>query len=95
MTGMDLLNRQGLNNGTAFTDAERRGLGSHGLLPPQVEALDEQSVRAYEAYQRKTDDLERPPDPLVGDAHASEPGPRTTLGHPRWPPRWAGGGCCF
>src|SRR5215831_7412271 len=57
--GMDLLNRQGLNKGTAFTDAERTALGLHGLLPPQVETLDQQSVRAYEAYQRKSDDLER------------------------------------
>ena len=31
----------------------------HGLLPPHVETLDEQVVRAYEAYQRKDDDLER------------------------------------
>src|SRR6185436_12664427 len=30
-----------------------------GLLPPHVETLGEQSVRAWEAYQRKTDDLER------------------------------------
>src|SRR5881409_3815081 len=57
--GMDLLNRQGLNKGTAFTDAERTALGLHGLLPPHVETLEEQSLRAYEAYQRKTDDLER------------------------------------
>jgi len=57
--GMDLLNRQGLNKGTAFTDAERTALGLHGLLPPQVETLDAQAVRAYEAYRRKTDDLER------------------------------------
>ena len=57
--GMDLLNHQGLNKGTAFTDAERAALGLQGLLPPHVETLDEQSVRAYEAYQRKGDDLER------------------------------------
>jgi malate dehydrogenase (oxaloacetate-decarboxylating) len=56
---MDLLNRQGLNKGTAFTDAERAALDLHGLLPPQVETLDQQSLRAYEAYRRKTDDLER------------------------------------
>ncbi len=31
----------------------------HGLLPPQVESLDQQVVRAYEAYRRKDDDLER------------------------------------
>src|SRR5215467_7006692 len=57
--GTDLLNRQGVNKGTAFTDAERAALGLHGLLPPQVETLDEQAVRAYESYQRKDDDLER------------------------------------
>jgi malate dehydrogenase (oxaloacetate-decarboxylating) len=57
--GMDLLNRQGLNKGTAFTDQERTEFGLHGLLPPHVETLDEQVVRAYGAYQRKDDDLER------------------------------------
>jgi malate dehydrogenase (oxaloacetate-decarboxylating) len=57
--GMDLLNRQGLNKGTAFTNEERSKLGLHGLLPPQVETLEEQVVRAYEAYKRKDDDLER------------------------------------
>ena len=59
LRGMDLLNRQGLNKGTAFTEEERSKLGLHGLLPPQVESLEEQVVRAYEAYKRKDDDLER------------------------------------
>src|SRR5467141_3908401 len=57
--GMDLLNRQGLNKGTAFTEEERSKLGLHGILPPHIESLDEQVVRAYEAYKRKDDDLER------------------------------------
>jgi malate dehydrogenase (oxaloacetate-decarboxylating) len=57
--GMNLLNRQELNKGTAFTGEERSQLGLHGLLPPFVETLEEQVVRAYEAYQRKDDDLER------------------------------------
>src|SRR2546425_8136342 len=57
--GMELLNRQGLNKGTAFTDAERTALGLHGLLPSQVESLDSQEARAYEAYKRKDEDLER------------------------------------
>jgi hypothetical protein len=57
--GMDLLNRQGFNKGTAFTEDERSKLGLHGLLPPHVGSVDEQVVRAYEAYKRKDDDLER------------------------------------
>lgn len=57
--GMDLLNRQDLNKGTAFTDEERSVYGLHGLLPPHVETLEQQAARAYEAYQHKTDDLER------------------------------------
>src|SRR6059036_2861837 len=57
--GTELLNRPGLNKGTAFTEDERTTLALHGLLPPQVESLAEQVVRAYEAYTRKTDDLER------------------------------------
>jgi malate dehydrogenase (oxaloacetate-decarboxylating) len=57
--GQDLLDVPLLNKGTAFTDAERGALGLHGLLPPQVESLDQQAVRAYEAFRRKTDDLER------------------------------------
>ncbi|HTF62767.1 MAG TPA: NAD-dependent malic enzyme, partial [Edaphobacter sp.] len=57
--GMDLLNRQGLNKGTAFTEEERTEFGLQGLLPPQVETLDEQVVRAYEAFQKKDNDLER------------------------------------
>lgn len=58
-SGTDLLDRPILNKGTAFTDAERKRLGLEGLLPPHVETLDEQVVRAYEAYKRKGDDLER------------------------------------
>lgn len=59
LRGMELLNHQCWNKGTAFTEEERGKLGLHGLLPPFVETLDQQVVRAYEAYQRKDDDLER------------------------------------
>jgi malate dehydrogenase (oxaloacetate-decarboxylating) len=57
--GMSLLDDQELNKGTAFSNEERSALGLLGLLPPQLETLDEQAQRAYEAFQRKTDDLER------------------------------------
>jgi malate dehydrogenase (oxaloacetate-decarboxylating) len=57
--GMDLLDTPLLNKGTAFTDGERTQFGLHGLLPPHVETLEEQVLRAYGAYARKDDDLER------------------------------------
>ena len=56
---MDLLDTPVLNKGIAFTEEERTKFGLHGLLPPQVETLDEQVVRAYEALQKKDNDLER------------------------------------
>jgi malate dehydrogenase (oxaloacetate-decarboxylating) len=59
LRGMDLLNTPILNHGTAFSHEQRTRLGLHGLLPPQVETIEEQAVRAYAAYQRKTEDLER------------------------------------
>src|ERR1700740_516554 len=57
--GMDLLDTPTLNKGTAFTEEERTEFGVRGLLPPHVETLDEQAVRAYEAFQKKDNDLER------------------------------------
>lgn len=57
--GMDLLDTPTLNKGTAFTEEERREFGLQGLLPPHEETLDEQVVRAYEAFQKKDTDLER------------------------------------
>ena len=57
--GKDLMSDPVLNKGTAFTEEERTKFGLHGLLPPVVETLEQQYVRAYEAYKRKDDDLER------------------------------------
>lgn len=59
LRGMALLNTPAFNKGTAFTAEERDRLGLHGLLPPQVETLAEQLVRAYEAFQQKPTALER------------------------------------
>jgi malate dehydrogenase (oxaloacetate-decarboxylating) len=58
-SGKDLLSDPVLNKGTAFTEEERTEFGLHGLLPPVVETLEQQSARAYEAYKRKDDDLEK------------------------------------
>jgi malate dehydrogenase (oxaloacetate-decarboxylating) len=57
--GIDLLDTPISNKGTAFTEEERTECGVQGLLPPYVETLDEQAVRAYEAFQKKDNDLER------------------------------------
>jgi malate dehydrogenase (oxaloacetate-decarboxylating) len=59
LRGMELLNNPALNKGTAFTLDERETFGLHGLLPPVVESLDDQYVRAYQAFSLKPNDLER------------------------------------
>jgi len=56
---MDLLDTPVWNKGTAFDERERAAFGLHGLLPPLVESLQEQSIRAYEAFSTKSTDLGR------------------------------------
>ncbi|HEY4364844.1 MAG TPA: NAD-dependent malic enzyme [Bryobacteraceae bacterium] len=58
-TGTSLLDSPLTNRGTAFTEEQRSALGLHGLLPHHVESLEEQTARAYEAFLRKDDDVER------------------------------------
>jgi hypothetical protein len=72
--GMDLLNQQLPNKSTAFTEEERSKFCRHGLLPPHVESPKEQVVRAYEAHQRKDDDLERQIYVRALQIPANEPG---------------------
>ncbi|HEY1417559.1 MAG TPA: NAD-dependent malic enzyme, partial [Myxococcaceae bacterium] len=57
--GVALLEDPIFNRGTAFSLDERTRLRLDGLLPPVVETLEQQCARAYEAYRRKEDDLER------------------------------------
>ncbi|MBV8586271.1 MAG: NAD-dependent malic enzyme [Verrucomicrobia bacterium] len=59
LRGMDLLDTPIWNKGTAFEERERTAFGLQGLLPPHVESLQEQSVRAYEAFKLESSDLER------------------------------------
>jgi malate dehydrogenase (oxaloacetate-decarboxylating) len=59
LRGMDLIDSPVWNKGTAFDERERVALGLHGLLPPQIESLQEQSIRAYKAFQTKNTDLGR------------------------------------
>jgi malate dehydrogenase (oxaloacetate-decarboxylating) len=59
VTGAQLLEAPLLNKGTAFSRAERAELGLLGLLPPQVETLEQQVARAYQAFLAKDDDLQK------------------------------------
>ena len=59
LRGMDLLDTPLWNKGTAFNNHERAVLGLQGLLPPHVESLQEQSIRAYGAFKTKSTDLGR------------------------------------
>jgi malate dehydrogenase (oxaloacetate-decarboxylating) len=59
LRGMALLDTPVWNKGTAFDDQERATLGLHGLLPPHVESLQQQSARAYAAFNPKKTDLGR------------------------------------
>jgi malate dehydrogenase (oxaloacetate-decarboxylating) len=48
-TGLDLVSKPLLNKGMAFTDDERDVFHLHGLLPPHVSNIDEQSTRRLKA----------------------------------------------
>ncbi len=57
--GRQLLNDSHLNKGSAFTAEERMSLGLDGMLRSGISTLASQAERAYQAYQRKTEDMER------------------------------------
>lgn len=57
--GRQLLEEPLLNKGTAFTPRERETLELRGMLPPHTSTMEEQLMRAAEAYHAKETDLER------------------------------------
>ncbi len=57
--GRQVLNDPMLNKATAFTREERLSLGLDGLLRSGISPIEGQVERAYGAYLRKPDDLER------------------------------------
>ncbi|MBK9798142.1 MAG: NAD-dependent malic enzyme [Holophagaceae bacterium] len=59
LRGRQLLADSHLNKASAFAKEERLALGLDGMLRSGVSTLASQADRAYEAYQRKPDDLER------------------------------------
>lgn len=54
--GMNLLTSSYFNKGSAFPNNERKEFELDGLLPPNVQTLDEQVQRAYQQYSRRGSD---------------------------------------
>ncbi|XKE45028.1 NAD-dependent malic enzyme [Halomonas organivorans] len=57
--GPPLLEMPLLNKGSAFTHEERREFNLIGLLPQNVETIEEQAERAYRQYRQCQNDLDR------------------------------------
>ncbi len=57
LDGIALLRLVMTNKGTAFTHDERVALGLDGLLPPQVNTLEQQVDRVYHGFQREPNPL--------------------------------------
>jgi malate dehydrogenase (oxaloacetate-decarboxylating) len=57
--GLDVLRDPYLNKSTAFTPEERKKLGLYGLLPHNIETIEEQLDRSYGAFSHKTTVLEK------------------------------------
>lgn len=57
--GRQVLNDPHLNKGAAFTREEREALGLEGLVRSAVLSLEAEVERAYDAFRRKSDDLEK------------------------------------
>jgi malate dehydrogenase (oxaloacetate-decarboxylating) len=57
LTGNALLRTPYFNKGSAFTKEERKTFKLHGLLPPNIQTLEEQVGRAYEQYSSRPNDI--------------------------------------
>ena len=55
----EVLNDPFLNKGTAFTKEERKELELIGLLPPQIQTIEEQAEQAYGQFQEKDSLIEK------------------------------------
>jgi len=58
-SGYEILHDPRLNKGTAFTDNERDMFGLHGLLPSQVENIEQQIVRVNEQVDHFNDSINK------------------------------------
>ena len=55
--GSALLRSPQHNKGSAFPSNERKDFELYGMLPPNVQTLEEQAERAYQQYSSRTDAL--------------------------------------
>ena len=58
-SGYEIIHDPRLNKGTAFTDNERDMFGLHGLLPSQVENIEQQIVRVNEQVDHFNDSINK------------------------------------
>lgn len=57
--GLDLISDRTLNKGTAFTKEEREIFYLDGLIPPNVQTLEEQKERVYEGFCSARSDIDK------------------------------------
>ncbi|HUS38011.1 MAG TPA: NAD-dependent malic enzyme [Pirellulales bacterium] len=59
LTGQALLELPLFNKGTAFSQEERHDLELLGMLPPDIETIEQQVARCYQAFRRQSSDLQK------------------------------------
>ncbi len=57
--GNTLLNTPLLNKGSAFSSEERKSFNLSGLLPANIESIEEQASRAYEQFSLFSSELDK------------------------------------
>ncbi|MBU2511601.1 NAD-dependent malic enzyme [bacterium] len=57
--GLALISDRYLNKGTAFSREERKALHLDGLIPPNLQTLEDQKVRVYEGFCEAKTDIEK------------------------------------
>lgn len=55
--GRDIITSCQFNKGSAFSEEERNVFKLHGLLPPNIQTLEEQVQRAFQQYKSRPDAL--------------------------------------